>query len=99
VPASRGDELIDRLRAGGNDSSANDLLTEVFRGHPVESLRRLLHGDEETAAKAEAWILSELGVRAAPMMADIVALLGLPAAGGGLSSVGNGMMVGCQKLR
>jgi len=70
--------LIDRLRAGGNDSAANDLLTEVFRGHPVESLRRLLHSDEETAVKAGAWILSELGVRAAPMMADIVALLGHP---------------------
>ncbi len=78
MPASRGDELIDRLRAGGNDSSANDLLTEVFRGHPVKSLRRLLHSDEETAVKAGAWILSELGVRAAPMMADIVALLGHP---------------------
>lgn len=75
---SRGDELIDRLRAGENDSSANDLLTELFRGYPVESVRRLLHSDEESAVKAGAWILSELGVRAAPMMTDIVALLEHP---------------------
>ncbi len=78
VPASRGDELIDRLCAGENDSAANDLLTEIFRGYPVESLRRLLHSDQESAVKAGAWILSELGVRAAPMMTDIVALLGHP---------------------
>lgn len=78
MPASRGDELIDRLCAGGDDSSANDLLSEVFHGYPVENLRRLLHSDEETAVKAGAWILSELAERAAPMMADIVALLGHP---------------------
>jgi hypothetical protein len=78
VLASHGDELIDRLCAGENDSSANDLLTELFRGYPVESLRRLLRSDEEPAVKAGAWILSELGVRAAPMMTDIVALLGHP---------------------
>ncbi len=69
---------MDRLCAGGDDSSANELLTAAFRGYPVENLRRLLHSDEETAVRAGAWILSELADRAAPMMADIVALLGHP---------------------
>jgi hypothetical protein len=78
VPASRGDELIDRLRAGAGDSSANDLLSEVFRGYPVENLSRLLRSSQETAVKAGAWIVSELGVGAAPLLDEVVRLLGHP---------------------
>src|SRR5262245_45864713 len=78
VPAQRGDELIDRLCAGADDSLAGDLLTEVFRGYPVENLRQLLTCDSDTAARSGAWILSELGDRAAPLLDDSVRLLAHP---------------------
>jgi hypothetical protein len=70
-----GDHLIDRLGAGGGDYDATDLLKEFFAGYPIENLRRLLNSSDERLAKVGAWLASELGVRAAPVLGDVVALL------------------------
>jgi hypothetical protein len=74
-----GDELIERIRAHSTDDAvvgpaANDLLDELYRGYPVENLRVLLQGDEPSA-RTGAWLLSELGERAAPLLDDVAVLL------------------------
>lgn len=74
----RGDELLTRVCAGENDSTANDLLDEFHAGFPVERLSRLLRCDEEHAVKAGAWIASELGANVAPVMDDLSLLLDHP---------------------
>ncbi|MEU7862296.1 hypothetical protein [Nonomuraea sp. NPDC049141] len=78
-----GDDLIERIRTHpGNDAvvgpAANDLLDELYAGYPVENLGRLLHSDDNASVRTGAWLLSELGERAAPMMTEIPALLGHP---------------------
>lgn len=74
----RGDELVDRL-CGGGDGDPNDLLAEIRRGYPISSLRPLLRSQRETAVKAAAWIVSELGKGAAPLLPDVAPLLRHPA--------------------
>jgi hypothetical protein len=74
----RGDELIERLLAGAADDSANELLKEVFAGYPAEHIRRLIGSDQPTAAKAGAWLISELGPDARTLMSDVSALLDHP---------------------
>ncbi|MCG5221197.1 hypothetical protein, partial [Streptosporangium sp. KLBMP 9127] len=73
-------DLIERICAHPGDDTvvgpaANDLLNELFAGYPVVNLGRLIHSDDETCATTGAWLLSELGDRAAPMMGEIPALL------------------------
>jgi hypothetical protein len=76
---SRGDELIESLR-GANASSAADaaaiaLLAEISNGYPVEQLTRLFQSSSPAAARASAWIASELGADALPLLDEISALL------------------------
>lgn len=71
----RGDELLARVLDGGDDDAAMELLDELFRGYPVERLRRLLESENEQAAKAGAWLASELGERVAPLAGDLARLL------------------------
>jgi hypothetical protein len=76
MPATRrGDELITRLLDGENDATANELLKEVFAGYPVAALRPLIYSDKQAAVAASAWLLSELGPSAAPLLADVPHLL------------------------
>ncbi|WP_043636026.1 hypothetical protein [Nonomuraea candida] len=58
--------------------AANDLLNELFDGYPVERLGTLLHSGDDTALQTGAWLLSELGERAAPMLGEAPALLAHP---------------------
>ncbi|HEX4812816.1 MAG TPA: hypothetical protein VFV66_08695 [Nonomuraea sp.] len=80
-----GDNLIERIRAHAADDAvvgpaANDLLSELFAGYPVDNLRRLLHSGDDAAVRTAAWILSELGDGgAAPLMDEVPALLAHPA--------------------
>lgn len=78
MATGRGDELIERLEAGHDDDgeAANALLKEVWAGYPVENLRRLVRSEQEPAAKSGAWLISELGNRAAPLRDELPALLG-----------------------
>jgi hypothetical protein len=70
-----GDELIERLTAGGDDETAYALLTEFFHGYPIERLRLLLRSQHEGAVKIGAWIASELGVQANPLVEEMAELL------------------------
>jgi hypothetical protein len=77
---SRGDELIELLSetepGPAADAAADELLTELFRGYPLERLRTLVRHPGPAAARAGAWLLSELGERAAPLADELPALLG-----------------------
>ena len=76
--SQRGDQLLERIRAGEDGDAANDLLKEMFRGFPVERLRELLESSDERAVKSGAWIASELGASFAPLMAEARRLLEHP---------------------
>ncbi|GAA3254196.1 hypothetical protein [Nonomuraea helvata] len=78
-----GDALIERIRTHpAHDKimgeAANDLLSELYAGYPVENLARLLHSGEEVVVGVASWLLSELAELAAPMMAELPALLSSP---------------------
>ncbi|MEV2272752.1 hypothetical protein [Nonomuraea africana] len=78
-----GDDLIERIRVHSADDAvvgpaANDLLSELFEGYPVENLGRLLHSGDDGAVRTGTWLLSELGDLAAPMMSDVPDLLAHP---------------------
>ena len=70
-----GDLLITRVLAGGDDGAANDLLRAFHAGYPVDRLRLLLRSEVDEAVRAGAWILSELGIDAAPLIDETAALL------------------------
>lgn len=67
--------MLEEVLAGANDATANELLSAFFRGYPVEQLRPLLASDSVDAAKAGAWIASELGEAARPLVNDLIRLL------------------------
>jgi hypothetical protein len=71
-------QLVEELLQGGTDDSAHQLLEEFFRGYPVHQLRRLLDSADERVAKVGAWIASELGPRAIPLLDTFPALLSHP---------------------
>ncbi|MFI7454088.1 hypothetical protein ACIBQX_41820 [Nonomuraea sp. NPDC049714] len=78
-----GDDLIERIRTHPADDdivgpAANDLLSELYAGYPVENLGKLLHSDNEVLVGTGAWLLSELVELAAPMMDEVPALLASP---------------------
>jgi hypothetical protein len=73
----RGDELIERIFAEGDDGqTSNDLLKEMFDGYPVEKLIPLLRSDDDEIAKVGAFVAEELAAKAAPLMPDLMRLLG-----------------------
>jgi hypothetical protein len=75
----RGDQLLGRIRSGiGSDDDVNELLAELYKGHPVSSVQQLVNGDRDEAVKAGAWIISELGKLAAPLMVQVAFLLQHP---------------------
>jgi hypothetical protein len=80
---SRGDELISALRDGsaGEEwpSIAQELLRELYAGFPVDRLIPLVRSDTPAAARSAAWLLSELGTRAEPLIGEAARLLGDPA--------------------
>lgn len=78
-----GDDLIERIRTHSADDTvvgpaANDLLSELFAGYPVENLQRLLRSGDDVAVGTGTWLLSELGERAAPLLDEVPALLAHP---------------------
>ncbi|MFF5205019.1 hypothetical protein [Streptosporangium sp. NPDC000396] len=78
-----GDDLIERIRTCSAEDNvvgpaANDLLSEFFAGYPVENLGRLLHSGDEKVVRTGAWLLSELGDLAVPLMGEVPALLAHP---------------------
>ena len=78
MTSKHGDELMERLLLGADDGSANQLLGEIGRGYPVNRILRLTHSDVPLVVGKGAWIISELGPRAAEMMDEVDRLLDYP---------------------
>ncbi|MEU1719158.1 hypothetical protein [Nonomuraea sp. NPDC005692] len=78
-----GDDLMARILARPADDeargqAANDLLNELFDGYPVENLRVLLRSGDDDAVQTGAWLLSELGEPAEPLLDEVPGLLAHP---------------------
>jgi hypothetical protein len=76
---ARGDALIERiLTAGDTDGEvSNDLIGEFYsRGYPVEKLIPLLRSENDETVKTGAFLAEELGAKAAPLMPELMRLLG-----------------------
>src|SRR5438128_9103154 len=71
-------EVLDDPRSSNIGILANDLLGEFHRGFPVENLRKLLSSSDEEVVKTGVFIVSELGNKAVPLLADVVRLLKHP---------------------
>jgi hypothetical protein len=71
----RAQQLIADLAHGASSGLAQELLDEFFEGLPPEHLRPVLFSSNDDAVKAGAWIASELGARARPLLNDIRNLL------------------------
>lgn len=75
-----GDELVELLLAGEMDAeeegrAANDLLSAVMRGYPAHNLSPLIHSDNPRAVETGAFVVSELGKKAAEIMSEVDFLL------------------------
>jgi|UPI000647BA4A hypothetical protein len=70
------DQVFQQVLRSGRDEDAHRLLQEFFTGYSLENLRTLLSSSDGKVAKIGAWIVSELGPRAAPLMDTFFALLG-----------------------
>jgi hypothetical protein len=71
----KADEILRRVEVGGSDEDAHQLLDCFFAGYPLENLRALFDSSNEPAVKAGAWIASELGTGATPLLPFIRPLL------------------------
>jgi hypothetical protein len=69
------DRTLRQVLRSGDDEDAHRLLQAFFAGYPVENLRPLLDSSDERVAKSGAWIASELGLKAAPLVDAFFALL------------------------
>lgn len=70
------DEMIEALLRDGPEAAdgkiANDLLSEFWRGYPIENLRRLF---VSSARGDAAFLVSELGEKARPLIREIAELV------------------------
>ena len=71
----RGDELVEKILANAGDEVPDELLNEFFSGYPIMNLQRLLKSTNEHAVKAGAWIASELGTHAKPLVHGLAPLM------------------------
>lgn len=75
----RGNELVDDLLANPEEfdrrGRSYDLLQEYFHGFPLETLRPLLKNRDALVQRAAAFVGSELGKKAAPLVDDFVPLI------------------------
>jgi hypothetical protein len=74
-----GDVLIERILATGDADGrlANQLIGEFYSGgYPVENLIPLLQSEDDATVKTGAFLVQELGSRAAPLLPEVERLLG-----------------------
>lgn len=81
--ARRGDELVAFLRSGDATAAAADaakmeLLSELFHGYPVTALAPLMRSEDPSVVKIAAWLVSEMGEHAAPVLDEVAVLLAHP---------------------
>ena len=75
--SQHGDDLVETIiRKGGR--YPEQLLAAFRRGHPVTNLRSLLDSTDEGVLQSAAWIMSELGEAAAPLLPACAQLLQHP---------------------
>lgn len=72
------EQLLERVCADGDETSAHALLSAFFGGFPVERLREVLYSENDDAVRAGAWLASELGSKVAPLVSDLALLLKHP---------------------
>lgn len=77
------DELISEISSGslGKEEAgeaANELLSQFHAGYPVHNLSRLIRSGDDETVKIGAWLASELGVRAEPILDEVSLLLSHP---------------------
>jgi hypothetical protein len=63
---------------GEEGKAANDLLGQVLRGYPAQNLSRLIHSESNKAVDSGAFVISELGARAAQILDEVDFLLSHP---------------------
>ena len=76
-----GDEYVRRILDGDLSDVTYTLVQEVWRGYPVERVAPLLSSLDSAVVRRGAWILSELADKAAPLIEELVGLLGHPDSG------------------
>src|SRR5689334_16854459 len=78
----KADRLIEAIKADPASADdgllANDLLREFQMGYPIENLRSLLSSRDDRIVRTGAFIASELGNSAVPLLADVTRLLTHP---------------------
>ena len=76
------DQLIDAILTSPENANngilANDLLREFHRGFPIAALRPLLSHGNENVVRIGAFVTSELGTKATPLLSQMVRLLNYP---------------------
>jgi hypothetical protein len=76
---ARADQLIDELlaepRRFADSGRAYELLQTYFKGAPLDTLRPLLRSGDFLVQRAAAFVISELGVQACPLLDDVVPLI------------------------
>jgi hypothetical protein len=79
MTAARGDLLIEQILDGRDGSKcgtlSNELLTEFWRGYPIERLRPLLRHPDDEVVEAGAFLARELVGLIGPVMEDVRLLL------------------------
>lgn len=65
---NRCDNLLTLLLSTGDGKIANDFVGCLFAGYPVTCLCELMASDDARVVRAGAWLLSEAGIVAAPLV-------------------------------
>lgn len=76
--AARGDTLIEHILRHGDTGGevSNDLIGEFYRhNYPVEKLIPLLRSENDETVRTGAFLVEELGVKAAPLLPELIRLL------------------------
>jgi len=75
--ATRGDVLVERLLRYGsrNEEDASELIAVFGAGYPVGNLRRLFSSNRDDVVRTAAWVASELGELALPILPELRHLL------------------------
>ncbi len=73
------DVIFKNILSGvASDSEVITFLSALFNGYPVDSVGLILNSANEDVVKKGAWIASELGIKAKPLIKDVGRLINHP---------------------